>query len=501
MLGDWEHISLKSRDNGGRDVYVCFDSDVVRKPEVQDAFDRLSALLHRRGARVGYILLPEGAHGSKVGLDDFFANGGDAPGLWALTSWERPRWLRPKDRGQQQQLSVSVPVRTLAEAEVAFRQHLYLPDLRPLHVLLGAIAANRLPGEPVWLLIVGASGSGKSELVRACNGLAEVAVVTTLSEAALLSGTSTRDTAADATGGVLRQIGSLGLLSFKDFTSTLSLDKDALAKMLSALREIYDGYWSRDVGTDGGRKLSWQGKAGMIGGVTPAIDRHHAVVAEMGERLLLFRMPTLGEGDIDRAVAQAMSNHEVLAQMRGDLRDVVAGLFAGLETPAAGAISDEERIQLVEVVKLVARGRAAVYRERGELMGAGEPEIPTRLAQQLERLLAGMVAIGLDRPLAWKATLVTALSSMPSDRWKAIDLLRKNMMMTTTHVGTGLGRPTTSIRRTLEDLEAHSLIRRHSQGSGRADVWELDDRTRESVEAIPEDVLGFYVTPPAGGRD
>jgi len=38
------------------------------------------------------------------------------------------------------------------------------------------------------------------------------------------------------------------------------------------------------VGTDGGRALEWQGKVGFVGGVTPTIDRHHAVMGAMGER-------------------------------------------------------------------------------------------------------------------------------------------------------------------------------------------------------------------------
>src|SRR5262249_5012430 len=144
---------------------------------------------------------------------------------------------------------------TLEQVERTFRSYMHLPELEPLHVLLGAIAANLLPGEPVWLLLVCAAGGGKSELIRACNELPQVAPVTKMTEPALLSGTSAKEAAADATGGVLRQIGALGVLSFKDFTSVLSADRDALLTMLGALREVFDGYWTREVGTDGGRQL------------------------------------------------------------------------------------------------------------------------------------------------------------------------------------------------------------------------------------------------------
>jgi hypothetical protein len=49
---------------------------------------------------------------------------------------------------------------TLESVAVAFRRHIYLPDLAPLYAALGAVAANRLPGDPVWLLLVGPPGSG-----------------------------------------------------------------------------------------------------------------------------------------------------------------------------------------------------------------------------------------------------------------------------------------------------------------------------------------------------
>ena len=82
--------------------------------------------------------------------------------------------------------------------------------IRSLYVYWGAIAANRLGGEPVWLLLVDASGGGKTEIVRACGDLAECAHISSLTEAGLLAGTSRSEHADDATGGVLRTIGSRG---------------------------------------------------------------------------------------------------------------------------------------------------------------------------------------------------------------------------------------------------------------------------------------------------
>lgn len=85
-LADWETVALK-----GRDVRIVFDSDVTRKPEVQNALKRITAFLQNRGGRVTVIYLPHGEHGKKQGVDDFFAAGRTAADLEALVEAPRPQ--------------------------------------------------------------------------------------------------------------------------------------------------------------------------------------------------------------------------------------------------------------------------------------------------------------------------------------------------------------------------------------------------------------------------
>ncbi len=87
-LPDWEHIALKDRKDQGRQVYICFDSDVMIKPQVHQALVRLSAFLEQRGASVVYIYLPHGEGGCKVGLDDYLAAGHTVEDLLALATPE-----------------------------------------------------------------------------------------------------------------------------------------------------------------------------------------------------------------------------------------------------------------------------------------------------------------------------------------------------------------------------------------------------------------------------
>ena len=55
----------------GREVYLCFDSDVVTKPSVQMALSALAKYLASLGAIVYVKVLPSEPDGSKNGMDDY----------------------------------------------------------------------------------------------------------------------------------------------------------------------------------------------------------------------------------------------------------------------------------------------------------------------------------------------------------------------------------------------------------------------------------------------
>jgi hypothetical protein len=82
-LADWELIALKDRE-----VYIAFDSDVMRKRQVRAALRRLRAFLELRGARVNTTYFPCHEGGAKVGLDDFFASGKTVDDLLACSTTE-----------------------------------------------------------------------------------------------------------------------------------------------------------------------------------------------------------------------------------------------------------------------------------------------------------------------------------------------------------------------------------------------------------------------------
>jgi hypothetical protein len=78
----------------GRKVYICFDSDVFRNPDVSDAARRFASNLIGRGALVYLCYLPDQADGSKTGADDFLAGGHSYWELMALMRLYDPQDLQ-----------------------------------------------------------------------------------------------------------------------------------------------------------------------------------------------------------------------------------------------------------------------------------------------------------------------------------------------------------------------------------------------------------------------
>lgn len=368
----------------------------------------------------------------------------------------------------------------LGDVREVFAKWLHMPDYGAIYATLATVAANRLPGDPVWLALVGPPGSGKTEAVSSLSCLPDMHAAATLTEAALLSGTPKKEHAAGAKGGLLRQVGDFGIIVVKDFTSVLAMNRDSRSQVLAALREVYDGTWTRHVGTSGGLELHWAGKVGLIAGVTPTIDSHHAVIGAMGERLALYRLRPVDE---DAQASRALDLTGFEHQMRAELAEVVADLFAGIDgwhLPPRD-LSPAEHAGMVAMASLTVRARSAVERDvrTREVELVPPPEAPGRLVKVLRQVLAGLEVVGVPRDEAWPVLGELAMGCIPAVRRLVLaELVAAQGDVTTSTMAEALDYPTTTVRRTLEDLTAHGLAKR--TGKGRAEhQWQVTTWTLE----------------------
>jgi len=332
-------------------------------------------------------------------------------------------------------------------------------DLDAIDAVLTVAAAEKFDdgSDPLWLLTVGGPGGGKTETVMPLKGCGALIVSTISSDAALLSGTAKKERAKDATGGLLRKLEPRGLMVLKDVTSLLSLHPGVRAQILAAFREIYDGYWSRDVGVDGGRTLTWAGRIGVVGAVTTAWDQAHAAVAAMGDRFALIRMDS-SEHRLTSG-RRAIRNTGGEKGMREELAKLAGAVISSVDADTPPELSDDESERILIAADLVTLARTAVVHDyRGDVVDNHAPEAPTRFAKQLAQVTRGAIAIGLPREAGLRLAIRVARDSMPPMRLDIIDDLAENPYSTPTEVRKRLGKPRATVDRSMQALHTLGVL-------------------------------------------
>lgn len=330
-------------------------------------------------------------------------------------------------------------------------------DLDSLDAMLVTAAVEKLDGDPVWLLLISGSGNAKTETVQSLDGAGALVTSTISSPGALLSASPSKERAKDATGGLLRKVGGRGVVVIKDVTSVLSMDRNMRGEVLGALREVYDGRWSRNVGTDGGRTLEWAGRLTVIGAVTTAWDKAHDVIASMGDRFVLLRM----DSSTGRQVAgrRAIRNTGSEVTMRAELAAAVGALLATVEPALATQPTEQEIEVMLAAADVVTLARTGVeYDYRGDVIDAHAPEMPTRFAKQLTQVLRGGVAVGMTRTAAMRLAIRCARDSMPPIRLAILDDIGVHPHSTTADVRKRLDKPRATIDRQLQALHMLGVL-------------------------------------------
>jgi hypothetical protein len=399
-------------------------------------------------------------------------------------------FLKPVTAIQSQRLKQCIEV---------FRRWLHFPnDYEIVKILLGTVAANYMPGRPVWLMIVGPSSCGKTELVNSLSYLPHIHWAGDLTKPGLLSGKPNRDGDMELTGGLLHEVGEFGFMLFPEFSSVLSVEHRSQDSVLGLMRQIYDGRVTRSIGSeDGAKHLMWTGKGSIIAASAPGIDSKRHMIQEMGERFIYKRLEFTRE-DRDAVGKLQGRNRNKWQQMRGELAAAVKTLLL----PVIGNVptieladTEAERLRLLS--DFSGQCRSAVERNTHWERQAEETHQQEvgggRLFNSMSELFAGMLAIGCVYADTWTALENVMWDSVPYLRTQIIRTLARltepgsrdyvrSIRKLAEGIADGLsdGRyiPERAVARAAEDLAMQGVVEQLRQGRNRvASGWRLSEDT------------------------
>ncbi len=173
--------------------------------------------------------------------------------------------------------------------------------------------------------------------------------------------------------------------------------------------------------------------------------------------------------------------------MRHELVEAVNLLFAAPRRDPQ-ELSESEIVRFERITELVVRLRGAVERDRyrRELDAVYGAEGPARFGLSLERLLAGLDALGVERKIALEVVFSVALDSTPPLRRNIYRFLCEPLnpvnpppahaallpTRTTKEVADAIGLPAVTVRRGLEELTSYGLARGYSAKQGLPTEWQ-----------------------------
>lgn len=393
---------------------------------------------------------------------------------------------------------------TLPELKKSIQEYQYFEDTGCIDVALAGIVATKLKlGDPIWLILIGASSGGKSQILRplAMIDAKFLHRVDDLTENTFLSGMKVGKGKPEPS--LLHRIGAHGIIVVSDLTVIFSKNKESRSAILSQFRMIYDGEMNKFAGTSG-EPLTWKGELGVLAGSTPSIYGHFEEVSDMGERFIYYRMK---DYNAEKATKLAMGRSiygkeldKILSDKYSEyVKEVVRGHGGG---PVA--LPEGVRERIVRIAGFAEKIRTSITMDfqRKDITRKPVVAFPMRVALQLVSLAKGLTVMRLadGQPEGLSVEDMKLLDwcaySLANEEKRGVLKILAGVdfetALTTQKIADLLGLSTTITGYILQNLSAVGVLVRSGNNRGeltwkivRHDDWQL---VRE-IEGIDESVI------------
>lgn len=285
---------------------------------------------------------------------------------------------------------------TLQELKNKIQEYQYFEDTTVIDVAVASIIATRLKlGDPLWLVIIGASSGGKSQILRPLGMSDEKFIhqVDDLTENTLLSGMRAGK---GENPSLLHKIGSHGIMVISDLTVLFSKSAETRGTILSQFRLLYDGKMTKHSGAMA-KTLEWKGYLGVIAGSTPSIYSLFEEVADMGERFVYFRMKDFDPIKATHLALNRGKYGKELDEGLGDAYDEYIRDICRNYNDKNIELGDDINNQIGVIAEFAERIRTIAHIDRysKEITRKPVPAMPMRVALQLSTLGKALKLMGV----------------------------------------------------------------------------------------------------------
>lgn len=370
---------------------------------------------------------------------------------------------------------------TIDQLKDEFKKLFFIKDDFVIDLLIATvISTHYIHHDPIWLMIVGAPSSGKTELINSLLKIKFVHPISDMTENTLLSGMN--NTVNEPS--FLLQMGSFGCIVMKDFTSILSMREEKRKTIIAQFRDVHDGQFDKKTGN--GKNPKWKGKANFIGGVTEAIYLYSDEIASMGQRNIYYVLPEMTDAErIETSrVARANRSKEGIRLKRIHLQDMVLEYveeILGKLPDILPEVPKDISENIFELANFVSKASSGTQRDyQGVVEFATSITLPMRISEEIH-MVAEMFLImyGGKIPKEQEEGLYkVALDIIPKQKRMALNILSSYTAASTKGIAMHIKYPTIPVLKWLEDLNMLGIVeRKHllksEGGDGRVDSWFL----------------------------
>jgi hypothetical protein len=380
-------------------------------------------------------------------------------------------------------------------------EYVYSEDDGMTRIALASIIATKMKlGDPVWMLLIGPSSGGKSQVLRplALTDTKFMHRIDDLTENTFLSG-------GKAKGGgevsLLNRIGPMGMIVISDFTVIFSKSPEMRASILGQLRMVYDGEMTKFSGSSD-KSIMWKGYLGMIAGSTPSIYSKFEEVADMGERFIYYRMKPY---DVEKATRISLQRKVFGKELDTKLSDMYSKYLTesleNAEDVPALSIQMYERIVKISMFAAILRTPTHYNQYIRAVDKIPVSEMPMRVALQLQNIARGISVMNFNDHGHWDLLekdiqdVEWCAYSLANEESRACLRILANVEYDTSIKGQTIadkiGLDTNITRMHLQHLAAIGILTRHGDESGLTWTIASEDNWRiiRRLEGIEESII------------